>query len=131
MKKIVFYLSAVIGFVFISKSQVATTLNFSIAQTPCLTGLSATEIQPVISVFPNPSNGSFMVNVKGKKDFLSPVIKVSSLLGETILQTEEKKISSDYSKQLDLSALPNGIYFVHVTITGASYSKVLRIAINH
>jgi polyhydroxybutyrate depolymerase len=57
-----------------------------------------------ISVYPNPSNGIFRVDVKNN---LNVIITIVNVLGETVL---EKKIS-DTSVTIDLSNYPTGVYF--------------------
>lgn len=132
MRKTILLLTASVGLAFISISQEVTTLHFSVSQSPCTAELSSlTEIQPVVSVFPNPSAGKITVSVKGEKEFLSPIIKVSSLVGETILLVDKKKTDSDYKEHIDLSALPCGIYFVDVNAEATSSSKIFKIVINH
>ena len=60
--------------------------------------------QKEISVYPNPSNGIFQVDVKNNQNVNITIVNV---LGETVL---EKKIS-DTSVTLDLSNAPAGVYF--------------------
>ena len=57
-----------------------------------------------ISIYPNPSDGIFMLS-KGNANKL----KLLDILGATIL---ENKLNQQVNEELDLSQFPNGIYWV-------------------
>lgn len=63
-----------------------------------------------IKIFPNPSSGKINFVVSGPKvDLKFEVFDVSSL------KIIEKKIENDQSNMIDLSFLPNGIYFLKIS----------------
>ena len=65
-----------------------------------------------LSVYPNPSNGEFTLsvnNLSGNYD-----LKVISLLGNTVFHIQDISVNGSFTKKLNLSSLPAGIYFLSV-----------------
>ena len=76
-------------------------------------------IDNYISVYPNPSNGTF--NVQMSK-FENVQMKIYTVYGECIYQ----HISTSAHQQIDLSSQPGGMYFVEVkTPAGSAVKKVM------
>ena len=77
-------------------------------------------------IYPNPSTTGYF-NVQLKNSGVAPgTISVYSIIGEVI----KEEMSNDLSQktQLDLTALPEGNYFLHVS-NGESYTS-RKISIN-
>ncbi|MEO8085605.1 MAG: T9SS type A sorting domain-containing protein [Bacteroidota bacterium] len=74
-------------------------------------------IQLIIS--PNPANNFINVFYQGANE--KDEVKIIDIFGETIINTNNKS-------NIDISALPNGIYFVNaITINGYAYNQKLII----
>lgn len=69
---------------------------------------------PAFDVFPNPSNGKFVIKLSDVIGFSEWSIEVHNLMGELVLKT---RMESQF-KQVDLSSSPNGIYFISVKGNG-------------
>lgn len=65
-----------------------------------------------ISVYPNPSNGKFMINSNGKINF----VEIYNAMGEKVLQEQ-------VFGEIDLSSSPKGIYSVKIKDGDKSYAK--------
>lgn len=97
---------------------VAGTYTLSIT-TPCgnatsqgITTSIATKLaKGNISVFPNPSEGSFTVEVEGLE---ADAIYVTDILGVRVANLKPQNLSNLTKAEGDISKLPNGIYFVVV-----------------
>lgn len=63
-----------------------------------------------VSVFPNPSNGTFTLSVE---NFQNSIVQISNSLGENVYESTLTNASS----QIDLKTLPAGIYFYKVVNT--------------
>ena len=70
-----------------------------------------------ISVFPNPMNEMFTLNISSLGDNSSNYYKVSNILGSVLIN---KKIegSSSYTENVDVSSFAKGVYFVEVSANG-------------
>jgi hypothetical protein len=68
-----------------------------------------------VEVYPNPTNGLLTIITNGERQ----TVQVYNVLGELVLTSEFRTSNSE----LNLSNLPNGIYFIHV---GASTKKVIK-----
>jgi hypothetical protein len=81
-----------------------------------------------ITIFPNPTKNTFNVVVVGLKeqsnnDFYQIQDIKGSVLGKSSLTVTNGKIS----QQVDISALPNGIYFVTISVAGKnSTHKIIK-----
>jgi len=74
-----------------------------------------------ISIHPNPSNGNFIVELLQSENFGEVSIDVVNTLGQKVFSSEEKIITADFSKgvrtykkEIDLSDVANGIYFIEI-----------------
>lgn len=63
-----------------------------------------------ISVYPNPSNGTFNVSVWGVNEDGAHIV-ISNLIGQTVA---EYKSDVDFRTSFDLSHMPKGVYFLTV-----------------
>jgi hypothetical protein len=90
------------------------------------TGMQQTNLSSLINLFPNPSTGIFNLNIAldSQKDLN---VKVVNTLGQTVQQFAELNTYGG-TFALDLSAEPNGVYFVEVTAGGET--SVQRIVVN-
>lgn len=78
-----------------------------------------------LSVYPNPSNGIFSLNIKSEN--LTPEtlkVKVSNIVGQTVAL---KDVDTNVETQFDLSTLPKGFYFVRVQVGKQEMVKRLVI----
>ncbi len=77
-----------------------------------ITGVSELVNESFVSVFPNPSSGSFTVElVNGFMDEVS--IDVVNILGQIIFSSSEHNYSSPF-KKIDLENVASGIYFIEI-----------------
>jgi hypothetical protein len=93
----------------------------SLKWVPFALGVSDISLRPQLSIAPNPSKGNININLKNETNY----IIVYSLDGK-IVYNEDLKNTNILSKEIDLSFLPNGEYFVSVSNAyGSSYSKII------
>ncbi len=77
-------------------------------------GLEEDLINTHISVFPNPNEGVFFVEI-GTEIVADYSVQVFNTLGQMIV-SDQRKQTNNYSEQLDLRAYPVGMYLVKVNI---------------
>lgn len=65
-----------------------------------------------LEIFPNPNNGVFKINVNA--EFNHAEISVLDAMGKEVYSKNGLNITESYSTSIDLSAQPQGIYFVVV-----------------
>lgn len=93
------------------------TLNWQPAVT---TGINEATSNPVISVYPNPTEGVFNVDFKNATS-----IKVLNTLGAVIYEEKVEQLTEG-TKNIDLSNFTNGIYFINVSNgTNSSNHKII------
>lgn len=80
-------------------------------------GLEELQAQNGLSVYPNPTAGSFTVNYNGTASYV-----VTDLYGNAVARSTEKTI--------DLSAQSKGIYFLHVVQNGQTVATTKLILVN-
>jgi len=78
-----------------------------------------------ISIYPNPSQGSFTVDLAGFSGDVQ--MEVYNLVGERV-QTVKQQVSGNLLVNMDLSSVPSGIYIVRIAGNGNSYSRRVVIA---
>ena len=77
-------------------------------------GINDKNEQGKTSIFPNPNNGIFELNVSDWKDSKLELI-ITNDLGQTIYSSELKSTEKDFFKKMDLSAFPKGLYFIKIS----------------
>ena len=80
------------------------------------TGIEENQLQKNISVFPNPSNGQFVID--------SPIAKGEIIVYNTNGECVYRQVCKSANQPLDLSSQPNGTYFIKVV--GQGESSALR-----
>ena len=82
------------------------------------TGIAETQLQPTISVYPNPSNGKFNISL-GQSEVVSGSqilkqvqhdISIYNILGEKIYQS----VIANSKSEIDLSNQTKGVYFIKI-----------------
>lgn len=85
--------------------------------------------QSLLSVFPNPTNGNFSVNVKSSGINISKSqLTIYNLVGKVVFQKNiENTSAGDFTGKVDLSAYPDGMYFIEVLVAGEkSIRKLIK-----
>jgi hypothetical protein len=72
---------------------------------------------PIFTVYPNPTNGKILLELKGVEGSTSSIIEIYTMIGEKIWQYE---FSGHEKHQLDLSSLARGIYIIRALNGGKS-----------
>ncbi len=100
---------------------------------PSITCTGASAISEVasnqsFSVMPNPSTGAVTLNLEGMKMNGNSLLEVVEISGRTVLNTMVKP--GTMTKELDLSALPAGTYFVTLHSNGQLVREKLVLVNN-
>jgi uncharacterized repeat protein (TIGR01451 family) len=90
-------------------------------------GVATNDLNAIVQsfdVYPNPNKGIFTIKLNTIKSELMQ-LNILNYLGQTI---KSELINSDsYSKEFNLSNVPNGIYLIKLTINGQSISKKISV----
>jgi hypothetical protein len=80
------------------------------------------------NVYPNPGNGILTINYSS--NYTSTLqLRIVNILGETIYQNVQENIHGGmYTKNVDLSAQPKGIYFI--TLMNGNKSEIKKTILN-
>ena len=80
------------------------------------------------TIYPNPSNGDFNLNVSGL-DYGLVKVSISNIIGTQVFETEVEASNGSLSKELHVNYLSNGIYFVK--INSGKKELIKKIVINN
>jgi PKD repeat protein len=72
-----------------------------------------------MNIYPNPSNGNFIVEVSGESGAENISIEITNSLSQVIFFSEEKISSIDWKKKIDLSSIAPGVYTIQLTSNNA------------
>ena len=75
-----------------------------------------------LSIYPNPFTTDIAIALQ-KPDLKQADFTICNTLGQTVYTQHETNLSNNYTKMLDLSYLPNGVYFVEVVV---DWERVVR-----
>ncbi len=77
-----------------------------------------------VSVYPNPSAGLFTLQLSNVSANASKAqISITNILGEVIYTSQEQITNSTLAKNIDLQNIPNGAYFMKVTIGDKTFTN--------
>ncbi len=79
-----------------------------------------------MNIVPNPTTGFFNLVVQGARD-MDLIVRISDIAGKTIFMDQERPLAQEYSKPIDISGFPKGIYMVKVQGNNQSITKKLVI----
>jgi hypothetical protein len=79
-----------------------------------------------VSMLPNPATGIFNLVIRGVKD-MDLIVTITDLTGKTIFRNQDRPIAQEYSKAIDITSFPKGIYMVKVQTDIQSITKKLVI----
>ncbi|MGA2298992.1 MAG: T9SS type A sorting domain-containing protein, partial [FCB group bacterium] len=79
-----------------------------------------------ISIHPNPNNGNFMLDVN-TSFFGNMQVNISNVLGENLINFITELNGRAFSKEINMTLFPSGIYFINVSIGDRSYvQKIIK-----
>lgn len=79
----------------------------------------------VVKVYPNPTNGKFIVVVDAQGNYNRVYYKVFDVNGKVISRSEVMEENGLFSKQIDLSSFTNGIYFLRIYLDDQVVDKTI------
>jgi hypothetical protein len=79
-----------------------------------------------VDILPNPATGIFKLVVHGIMDIEMRVM-ISDIAGKTIFMDQERPPAQEYSKTIDLTGFPRGIYLIRVRTDVQTITKKLVI----
>ena len=81
-----------------------------------------------LQVWPNPFNTDLSLTLsEGEGIIPGATFTITSLTGQIVYQQQETNLAPGYTKMLDLSYLPNGVYFVEVsTGEGKMVKRIIK-----
>jgi hypothetical protein len=74
------------------------------------TGIIESNLENNISIYPNPTSGRFTLQANSYQLIVNSQIEIYNVLGECIY----RQISTSANQQINLSASPDGIYFMKI-----------------
>ena len=88
------------------------------------TGIYENNLQNELSIYPNPTNGKFQIQMdNGKLSIENYQLSIYNVYGEKVFQSANLQISKSI---IDLSSQPNGIYFLQLkTEQGVAVKKLM------
>jgi PKD repeat protein len=78
------------------------------------------------TIAPNPGNGLFELHLNGLQT-ASAKIEVLSITGKKVYVSDTEASGSSFKKEIDLSYLPQGVYFMTVVADGKAVAKKIVI----
>jgi PKD repeat protein len=102
-----------------------TDLNtMTIAVTDTTLGVSALELEQLyqMTLYPNPSDGNITISFEVNKG-QDAQVSVFNLLGEEVLEQDLGTVNGQVISQVDLTAMPKGVYLLRLVIGDDSMTK--------
>ncbi len=88
--------------------------SISVTLFDCSNGVYVLNNYEGVSIYPNPSSGSFMVEWLNGLTVGEVSIDVVNALGQNVFSSHEKISSNNFKKVIDLGAAARGIYFIRI-----------------
>jgi hypothetical protein len=94
-----------------------------------LTGInSITNSTPALSVFPNPTNGNFTIELKVNNQISDrATIEVINMLGQIVLSQNAELDKGKLQQEINLANVASGVYLVQVIANNKVYTKQISL----
>lgn len=80
----------------------------------------------VVTVYPNPNNGTFQIAVNNM-NAAEMQLTICDVQGKVVYQSTELNIANGFTKEISLDAIANGVYFLKLTTaTSMNVYKIIR-----
>jgi len=84
------------------------------------------EIDCTLKIFPNPNNGFFEINFKTKEKS-NLIIGIYNSIGQCVFKNYFQNNQDEFSREIDLRNLPEGLYHISIVIGNKTISKEISI----
>ncbi len=91
-------------------------------------GLTKIDLQnSSVSIYPNPVNDMLSINIVNAKEFGNNFYTIQDITGTKVSTHNLDVTSKEYTKKVDVSSLPTGVYFVTVSLDNTVItSKIVK-----
>jgi len=96
---------------------VPSTLSIFVSE---CAGIHEQALLSQVTLFPNPVTGELNVRIRGKERSLG--LMISDVTGQQVYLKALNDLTQDYTEQIDVSKLPDGIYFLRLISGGRTYN---------
>lgn len=81
-----------------------------------------------LQVWPNPFSTDLSLSLyEGEEIIPAATFTITTITGQVVYQQQENNLATGYTKMLELSYLPNGVYFIEVsTAAGKAVQRVVK-----
>ena len=80
-----------------------------------------------VSIFPNPVKDDFTIIIENGRESESGKYTIQDVTGKVLAENKMSVLSNQFSKKVDISNLPSGVYFVNVNVNNSVYtSKIIK-----
>lgn len=103
-------------------------INVNVVDPSTITGfVSPTSKNSVYTLYPNPTNGDFTINMNGVTTN-NVKITMFNVIGKLVYETEAETNNGEFIKEISTNQLSNGVYFIKVNADNKDYTK--KVVIN-
>jgi PKD-like domain/Secretion system C-terminal sorting domain len=101
--------------------------NYPINFITCITGTEEIGLTNKVTLFPNPNEGIFNLTIENAT-FNNLSLRIIDAIGKEVFVASDKNASTYYNKQINLSALSKGIYYVRLLVNAEI--KTFKVIVN-
>lgn len=80
-----------------------------------------------ISVYPNPSNGKFFIELRSAGDLESISLGVTNMVGQLVYASSHPKMQANRLFGVELGAVPGGIYYLDIAAGESSFRRKMVV----
>lgn len=116
--------SHTISYVYADSNGCSDSANVTMTVNAC-TGIGELGAPGAVTIFPNPNNGAFTLNVNSNTGDL--LIEITDLEGRVVFVSTENNVNAGFSKEISLDHAATGVYLLKLTANGQQ--TVQRISV--
>jgi len=88
--------------------------NLQYFENTTISGIEDTDLSTNVRIYPNPTKANFNISIQGKNELGELTLKVTNLIGQTMLKEKINVSTKAYSKEINTEKFTKGLYFVSV-----------------
>jgi len=103
----------------------AGTISEKAVHAMICTGITSSNLQSEVSIYPNPAHGTLNLSVRGQEKNLK--VSITDMHGRLVYEEDLSRLGQEFTKQIGLSQFASGVYMIRLTGEGRVFNAKFTV----